>query len=181
LQLRDLPDDAKELLAKLNAPPRLIAHHALVHDAAFEILDKLRLRWHNLKIDLEAVLFGAATHDAGKCLHRHELTTPGNRHEQDGPALLQEHGVSIERSRFSRTHGAWNKEPTLGLEDLLVALADNCWKGSRNEILELKIAEQIASAIGIETWEAFMGLDEVVAKVASRSEERLALQGRTSV
>lgn len=181
MQLRDLPDDAREILAKLKAPPRLIAHLTLVHDAAFEILDSLQLRWPELKIDRDAVLFGAATHDAGKCLHRHELTGPGNRHEQDGPALLQEHGVSIERSRFSCTHGTWQHEPDLALEDFIVALADNCWKGSRNEILESKIAEQIASAIGIETWEAFMRLDEVVAEVASRSEERLALQGRTSV
>ena len=178
MQLRDIPDDAQQLLTTLNAPPRLIAHLTLVHDAAFGILDSLQRRWPDLKIDRDAVLFGAATHDAGKCLHTNELTGPGNRHEQDGPELLQEHGVSLERSRFSQTHGTWQHEPDLALEDFIVALADNCWKGSRNEALESKVAERIAGSLGIETWDAFMGLDEIVVQVASRGEERLAWQCR---
>jgi HD domain len=181
LQLHDLPDDAIQLLTTLNAPPRLIAHLTLVHDAAFEILDGLQRCWPALKIDRDAVMFGAATHDAGKCLHHNELTGPGNRHEQDGPGLLEQYGVSPERSRFARTHGAWNQEPDLALEDFVVALADHSWKGSRNEVLESKIAEQIARSVGIETWEAFMKLDEIVAEVASHSEERLASQGRASI
>ena len=178
MQLRDLPDDAREILAKLKAPPRLIAHLTIVHDAAFEILDSLQLRWPELKIDRDAVLFGASTHDAGKCLHRNELTGPGNRHEQDGPGLLEQYGVSPERSRFAWTHGAWQHETDLALEDFIVALADNCWKGSRNEALESKVAERIARLLGIETWDAFMGLDEIVLQVASRGEERLAWQCR---
>jgi hypothetical protein len=174
LQLRDIPNDAQQLLTTLNAPPRLIAHLTLVHDSAFEILDSLQRRWPDLKIDRDAVLFGAATHDAGKCLHKNELTGPGNRHEQDGPGLLEQYGVSPERSRFARTHGAWKKEPTLALEDFIVALADNSWKGSRNEALETMVAGRIAESLGIETWEAFIGLDEIVAEVASSGEERLA-------
>ena len=67
----------------------------------------------------------------------------------------------------------------LSLEDLLVALADHSWKGSRNEALETTIAGRIAESLGTETWEAFMGLDEIVSKVASRGEERLAWQGRS--
>ena len=181
MQLRDLPDDAKQILVKLKAPPRLIAHLTLVHDAAFEILDSLQLRWPDLKIDRDAVLFGASTHDAGKCLHRNELTGPGNQHETDGPELLEQYGVSPERSRFARTHGTWQHEPDLALEDFIVALADNCWKGSRNEALESKVAEQIAGSLGVEIWEAFMVLDETVAEVASHSEERLAWQGRASI
>lgn len=178
MQLRDLPDDAKQLLTTLNAPPRLIAHLTLVHDAAFEILDAFQAQWPDLKIVRDAVLFGAATHDAGKCLHTNELTGPGNQHETDGPGLLEQYGVSAERSRFARTHGAWNKEPDLALEDFIVALADNCWKGSRNEALESKVAERIAPLLGIETWDAFMGLDEIVVQVASGGEERLAWQCR---
>lgn len=177
MQLRDLPEDAKQLLTTLKAPPRLMAHLALVHDAAFEILDSLQRRWPDLQIDADSVLFGAATHDAGKCLHPNELTGPGNRHEQDGPGLLEQYGVSQSRSRFAQTHGTWS-HPDLAVEDLLVALADNCWKGSRNEDLESKVAERIAGSLGIEIWEAFMGLDEIVAQVASRGEERLAWQGR---
>lgn len=39
LKPRDLAADARQLLATLNAPSRLIAHLALVHDAAAEILE----------------------------------------------------------------------------------------------------------------------------------------------
>jgi hypothetical protein len=176
LQLRDLPHDAAQLLTRLNAPPRLVTHLALVHDAAGEILESLQARWPNLKFDADAVLFGAASHDAGKLLHLRELTGPGNQHEADGPTLLQQHGVSPERSRFARTHGTWKTEPSLAFEDYLVALADNTWKGSRNEALESKVAEWIAESLGIENWEAFTALDEIVAEVASRGEERLARQ-----
>lgn len=179
LQPRDLPFDAKNLLTTLNAPSRLVAHVSLVHDAAAEILDALQGRWPDLKIDEDAALFGAAIHDAGKILHPNELTGPGNKHEQDGPGLLQQHGVSPERSRFARTHGTWKTEQNLALEDLLVALADHSWKGSRNEALETMVAGRIAESLGTETWEAFMGLDEIVAEVASRGEERLAWQRRS--
>ncbi len=176
---RDLPEEAQRLLETLNAPPRLVAHLALVHDAAAEILDAFQARWPDLKIDRDAVLVGSAIHDAGKILHPNELTGPGNKHEHDGPGLLRQHGVSPERSRFARTHGAWKTEPSLALEDLLVALADHCWKGSRNEALETMVAGRIAESLRTETWEAFMGLDEIVAVVASRGEERLAWQRRS--
>lgn len=176
MPVRDLPLEAKRLLETLNAPPRLMAHLALVHDAAFEILDALQARWPDLKIEREAVLFGAATHDVGKCWHINELIGPGNQHEQDGPGLLQQHGVSPERSRFARTHGTWKTELNLALEDFIVALADHCWKGCRNEALETMISARIAGSLGIEAWEAFMALDEIVAEVARRGEERLAWQ-----
>ncbi len=176
MQLRDLPADARQLLATLKAPSRLIAHLVLVHDAAAEILDALQKHWSDLKSNSDAVLFGAATHDIGKVLHLNELTGPGNQHEANGPGLLQQYGVSPERSRFARTHGTWSHEPNLVFEDYLVALADHVWKGSRNGMLESKIAEQIAGLLEIETWEAFIGLDEIVAQVANRGEERLAWQ-----
>ena len=180
MPFRDLPQEAQRLLTTLNAPPRLLAHLALVHDAAAEILGAFQARWPDLKIDRDAVLFGSAIHDAGKILHPNELTGPGNKHEQDGPGLLQQPGVSPERSRFARTHGTWQTEQTLVLEDYLVALADNCWKASRNEALESTVAGRIAKSLGIETWEAFMVLDEIVSQVASRGEERLAWKRRSS-
>ena len=179
MQLRDLPDDAEELLAKLKAPPRLIAHLTLVHDAAFEIVDSLQLRWPELMIDRDAVLFGSSTHDAGKCLHRNELTGPGNQHETDGPGLLEQYGVSPERSRFARTHGVWKTEPNLAIEDVVVALADTCWKGVRIEELETKLATLLADSLQIEAWEVFMYLDDLVTGIASHAEVRLAWQ-RTS-
>ncbi len=178
---RDLPEEAQRLLETLNAPPRLVVHLALVHGAAAEIFDALHARWPDLTIDRDDVLFGSAIHDVGKILHLNELTGPGNKHEQDGPGVLQQHGVSPERSRFARTHGTWETEQDFALEDCLVALADHCWKGCRSEALETMVARRIAESLGIETWEAFMGLDEVVSEVASRGEERLAWQCRASV
>ncbi len=103
------------------------------HDADFELLDKLRLRWHNLKIDVDAVLFGLRPTIAGKCLHRHELTGREIGMSRIGPALLQEHGVSLERSRFSRTHGTWQHEADLALEDFIVA-----WLTTAGRVHEMK-------------------------------------------
>lgn len=178
MPLRDLPANAEQLLTMLQAPPRLVAHLALVHDAATEILKAIQARWPGLTVDADAVLFGAATHDIGKVLHPNELTGPGNQHEQDGPPLLEKCGVPTARSRFARTHGTWGRETNLTLEDFLVALADHCWKGSRNDDLESKVAGRIAESVRVEPWEAFMALDEIVSQVASRGEERLAWQRR---
>jgi HD superfamily phosphodiesterase len=176
--VRDLPEEARRVLELLNAPPRLVAHLILVHDTAADLLRALQAHWRNLPLDEEVVFFGAATHDIGKVLHPGELDGPGSNHEEDGPALLEQLGIPPDRSRFARTHGAWGKEADLALEDLVVALADTCWKGERNEELELLLACRIAGLEGIERWEAFLVLDEIVGVVASRADERLAWQGQ---
>jgi hypothetical protein len=178
VEIRALPDDARQLLVRLNAPPRLVAHLSLVHDAAFEILDALQGRWPDITIDRDAVLFGAATHDIGKVLHPAELVGPGNRHEQGGPALLEKMGFPPDRTRFARTHGTWKDEPNLAIEDYVVALADTCWKGSRDESLESKIASQVAQLLSAEVWEVFMAIDEIVTRIADHADERLAWQRR---
>jgi len=175
---RDLPDDALHVLNRLNAPPRLIAHLTLVHDVTTEILKSLDAQWQNLPLDKNAVLFGAATHDIGKVLHPDELVGPGRNHEQDGPGLLEQMGIPADRSRFARTHGTWKQEATLALEDIIVALADTCWKGKRDEELESNLASRIAGLQGIKEWEAFIALDEIVARIAAHAEERLAWQSQ---
>jgi HD domain len=172
---RPLPAIAQQLCEKLKAPPRLIAHLSLVHDAAVEIVEGLRQRFPTLSFDAEAVHFGAATHDLGKVLHSNELTGPGNRHEEHGPGLLERHGVSPELARFARTHGAWSRE-TLPLEDLLVALADTVWKGQRIEALEAQVVAKIAEKTGFEQWGAFDKLDGLLEEVAAHGDERLAWQ-----
>lgn len=172
---RPLPATAQQLCETLNAPPRLVAHLTLVHDAAVEIVEGLRQRFPTLNFDADMVLFGAATHDLGKVLHANELTGPGNRHETDGPALLERHGISPELARFSRTHGAWSKE-RLPLEDVLVALADTVWKGQRIEALEAQVVAKTAEKTSVEQWEVFDKLDGMLEEVAARGEERLAWQ-----
>ena len=178
MDIRDLPDDARQVLKRLNAPPRLVAHLALVHDVAADILNSLHAQWQNLPIDKDAVLFGAATHDIGKVLYPAELVGPGSNHEQDGPGLLEQMGIPADRSRFARTHGTWKQEATLALEDIVVALADTCWKGKRDEDLESRLASRIAGLQGIAKWEAFLALDEIVARIAAHAEERLAWQSQ---
>lgn len=172
---RPLPADMERLLGQLQVCPRLAVHLALVHDAAFEIVTGLAQRFPDLKFDHLAVLCGAATHDVGKVLYPNELTGPGHRHEDDGPALLEQHGVDSHLARFARTHGAWDKEQ-LEVEDLLVALADTVWKGQRIETLEALIVTQIAEAIDKAQWEVFSTLDEIVTVIAEKGGERLEYQ-----
>lgn len=178
--MRDLPDDARRLLAMLNAPPRLVAHLTLVHEAASEILEALQARWPSFSFDRDAVLFGAAVHDIGKTCHPDELFHEGHLHEQDGPALLQRLGVTAQHARFARTHGKWRYEASVTVEDLLVALADHCWKGSRNEELESLIASCIADSLDIETWKVFLALDDILTNVANGADKRLAWQRQVS-
>jgi hypothetical protein len=173
---RDLPADVRQMLEMLNAPPRLVAHLTLVHDVAAELIQALRTRWPDLPVNYDAVLFGAAIHDIGKVLHPNEIDGPGNDHEMDGPPLLEQLGIAPERSRFSKTHGTWKYEANLKCEDALVALADTCWKGHRDEELEMLLASRISSQERIEKWEAFVALDEILERVAGAAEERLAWQ-----
>ena len=178
MDIRELPQDARQVLKRLNAPPRLVAHLALVHDVAADLLKSLSDSSPNFPIDKEAVLFGAATHDIGKVLHPAELTGPGSNHEQDGPGILEGMGIAADRSRFARTHGTWKQEAILTLEDMIVALADTCWKGKRDEELECRLATDIADLQAIEKWEAFLALDEMITRIAAHAEERLAWQSQ---
>src|SRR5208283_544475 len=115
--------DAGELLRRIGAPPRLVAHLILVHDVARKLLSELRAAFPQLQADDSAILFGAATHDIGKVKHPKELSHPGTLHEVDGAALLQGFGVTPKLARFARTHGDWQHAGSI--EDLIVSLADN--------------------------------------------------------
>jgi hypothetical protein len=157
----NLPAEALRLCRELNASHRLIEHLRLVHCVAFHLLEAFEVRFPNLTIDREAVLFSAATHDLGKVVHPEELSGPGDRHEEVGPALLVEHGVSVQLARFARTHGWWDREP-VEFEDLLVALSDNVAVGKRNEGLEQLTVEMLVELTGLKAWEAFSVLDEML-------------------
>jgi hypothetical protein len=173
-----LPPEAARLCEELRAPPLLVRHLTLVHDAAVELLDGLAAAFTGLALDRDAILFGAATHDLGKVLHPQELTGPGHQHEDDGPALLEGHGVPSRLARFTQTHGRWKE--TADLEDLIVTLADSVWRGRRVEELEAKVADILATATGLEPWLAWSKVDAVCEKIASRSSDRLAFQAGTT-
>jgi hypothetical protein len=159
---RPLPATAAELLADLDAPARLGAHLRLVHDVAWSLTDALGRRRPALPFDTTAVLFGAATHDVGKVEHPEELFGPGRRHELAGQRLLLRYGVPSHLARFAATHGSW-ADPERGLEDRLVSLADQVWKGRREESLEALVGPD---------------LDGILARLAAGAADRLAFQGR---
>lgn len=174
--LRPLPTRAAELLVRLAAPPRLVAHLRAVHDVAARLVDWVEGRCPALAVDREAVLFGAATHDVGKTLHPGELSGPGSAHEEAGRDLLLAHGVEPELARFAATHASWGA-PGTGVDDLLVSLADKVWKNKRVAGLEDLVVAELSRAGGRPVWEEFMALDEFLTAVGEGADRRLAYQG----
>jgi hypothetical protein len=175
LVLRPLPRPAAELLQRLDAPPRLVAHLRAVHDVAVRLVDWVERRHPSLGFDREAVCFGAATHDIGKTLHVDELSGPGSAHEEAGRELLLAHGVTAELARFAGSHASW-REPGTGIDDLLVSLADKVWKNKRVPDLEDLVVARLAQAGGRPVWEEFMALDDLLARIGDGADQRLAYQ-----
>lgn len=173
--LRPLPSAAETLLSDLRASPRLVAHLRAVHDVACELVAWVERHHPSVAVDQAAVLFGAATHDIGKVLHPNELSGPGSAHEPAGYELLRARGVEERLARFARTHGSWTVDG-VGLEDLLVSLADKVWKAKRVPDLEQLVTGHLAEAAGRQAWEVFMVLDDELDRIASGADARLAFQ-----
>ncbi|WP_405925801.1 HD domain-containing protein [Streptomyces sp. NBC_00035] len=173
--LRPLPDRVEEFLKKLDAPPRLAAHLRAVHDVAHRLVEWLEEREPALRFDRDAVLFGAATHDIGKTVHVGELSGPGSAHEEAGRELLLAQGVSAELARFAGTHAAWNG-PDIGIEDLLVSVADKIWKNKRVQELEDLVVARLAEVSGRTRWEEFLAFDDVLGALGEGADQRLAFQ-----
>lgn len=176
LNLIPLPHKVKEICQKVNAPPRLIAHLTLVHDVSVKLVKEVKTKFPAFEINEQSIQFGAVTHDIGKAIHRSELTGSGSQHEEDGADLLKRFDVSDELARFTRTHALWRKDSSLELEDLFVALADNCWKGKRESDLEMLICNQIACITKTEIWDVFIVLDEILQTITIEADARLAWQ-----
>ncbi|MFJ7247645.1 HD domain-containing protein [Kitasatospora sp. NPDC098652] len=172
-ELPPLPPDVAELLRSVDAPPRLVAHLALVHQVAEQVVEFCAAE--GLAFDHHAVRYGAATHDIGKVVHPEELSGPGSAHEPAGHALLSARGVPEELARFARTHASWG-EPGTTTEDLLVSLADKAWKNQRVRDLEDRVVDRLAAATGRERWEAFLALDDLLTRIGEDAPRRLALQ-----
>ncbi|GAA3959595.1 HD domain-containing protein [Actinomadura viridis] len=173
---RALPGPAVTLLEAVEAPPRLAAHLRAVHDVACELVAWVAGRYPGAGADARAVAFGAAIHDIGKALHPGELSGPGAEHEPAGYELLLSYGVEERMARFARTHAAWAGGDGIGIDDLLVSLADKVWKGKRVPELERLVVDRLAVASGQEPWEAFLALDDVLGRIAEDADRRLAFQ-----
>lgn len=167
-----LPASVERLCMHVSAPPLLMGHLTLVHDVSRQLVKQLRDAVPELQIDSSLTSYGAAVHDIGKVHAPVELHHPGKRHEQLGYDLLRGLSLSHEEARFCLTHGNWDSDDSLPIEDLLVALADNIWCGRRDSKLELRIAMQLPG----EDWASSLLLDEIIEPIAARGEERLAWQ-----
>jgi hypothetical protein len=168
------PQLALEILEKREASPRLIAHHFLVHAAACDLTSALVNLWPGLNFDVEAVLFGAASHDIGKVLVPQELSEPGKRHESLGWELLLEASIPRQLARFAETHGQGAQNERI--EDLLVCLADKCWKGKREDELEERLVTVISNSLKIDFWDAHPEFVSLVDSIAASADMRLAIQ-----
>jgi HD domain len=180
VHLRPLPDEVIHLLTEVGASPRLAAHLRAVHEVAQQLIEAFTAMWPQLSFDVDAVSYGAATHDIGKVLYPNELTGPGTQHESAGYSLLLSHGAPERRARFARTHALWGDHDATN-EDQLVALADKIWKGRRQEDLEQLLIERIVAATGDEPWNVFMRLDDLLNRIAAQAEGRLSFQARFAV
>ena len=129
----------------------------------------------SVPVDREAVLYGAATHDIGKTVHVDELSGPGHAHEPAGHALLLARGVPERLARFARTHASWT-DADIGLEDLLVSVADKVWKAKRVPDLEQPLVDRLAAASDEPGWSVFMALDDELDRIAATADHRLAVQ-----
>lgn len=170
------PPEALRIYERLSMSPRLLAHLVLVHDTACKLVERVKFAFPGVELDDDLVRFGAAIHDVGKTIHRDELTESGKKqHLKAGVETLESLGVPHHSARFALTHANWSGEE-ITLEDLLVALADKCWKGKRIEALELRTAETLSAATGRPAWECYARLDETLQELAEDAESRLAFQ-----
>jgi len=173
--MRPLPVEAVEALHAAGGTPRLLAHLLLVHDVAATLVEAVDRTWPRLRVDAGAVLLGAATHDIGKILYPEEITRLGTDHAEAGETYLLRHGFTPAQARFARTHETWASEPAARMEDLLVALADQLWKGERNNALEEAITMAIADAVSDAPWAVYMDLDDIATPLADVGPARLRL------
>jgi hypothetical protein len=161
---------AYELLKELGASDRLIQHVQLVGEAAEELIAQLQKL--GISFDSDWVRLGVAVHDAGKILHPLELVEKGNQHEAAGELLLLAQHIDPKVARCCRSHGQW-QNMECSFEELLVALADNLWKGKRNVELESKIITAVAAMSGRDDWELLIDLDSGFEQVAAGGDIRL--------
>ncbi|TDP31408.1 HD domain-containing protein [Nocardia ignorata] len=173
--LRSLPERVEVLLGSLEAPPRLGAHLRAVHEVAWQLADWVGQFHRDVRFDRDVMLFGAATHDIGKVVHPEELSGPGSAHEQAGYELLLAQGFHEESARFARTHSSWTG-PDVGVEDLLVSLADKVWKAKRVPELEQLVVQHLAVVGGEQSWQVFITLDDELDRIAADADRRLAFQ-----
>lgn len=175
--LAALPAEVADLLDDIGAPPRLVAHLILVHDVATQLTASIVARVGDPGCDLDAVHFGAATHDIGKALEPSELSAPGTHHERLGRDWLANH-VAESRARFATTHGMPVDAADLTVEDLLVIVADKIWKAKRDQQLEERLARELSRTTGTDFWSVHLALNDVIEDISNAATDRLNWQNQ---
>lgn len=89
------------------------------------------------------------------------MTGPGHDHEPAGYRLLIARGVPARLARFARTQASWTA-PDTTIDDDLVSLADKILKANRISDLEALVTARLVTAYGIEPWQAFAQLDDIL-------------------
>jgi hypothetical protein len=166
-----LPQIARDVGQKLGAPPRLMKHLEVVHDVAQELSSRLAERFPGFKFNADMVALGAAVHDLAKAKFPEELVGDGNRHEIEGPAILEAAGVPRDIAAFARDHGRAGKSSRNDV--LIVAMADAVWKGVRPSSLEMAIVDRISQETGMAMWEVWSRLDVILEEIAVGADARL--------
>ncbi|WP_188150510.1 HD domain-containing protein [Teredinibacter waterburyi] len=168
-----MPNSRKEafnLLEKLGAPEHLKTHVTLAGEAADLLIDALREL--GVEIDFEFVRTGVAIHDIGKILHTSEMTGPGSEHEPEGEKILINNGASPKLARACMSHARRDKMDC-SFEELMIALSDKLWKGTRVESIELDVVDRAANTLQKERLDIFPELDLKFEEIASGGHERL--------
>jgi HD domain len=163
--------DSYKFLQNLGASPHLMQHVKLVGEAAELLI--LQFQQLDISFDSDWIRLGVVFHDVGKILHPSELIKKGNEHETAGEILLLSHGVDPKIARCCRSHGQW-QQIECDFEELVVALADNLWKGKRNTELENKVITKVANMCHQDYWNIFIGLDSGFEKIAAQGDLRLS-------
>ena len=91
--------------------------------------------------------------------------------------ILHARGYDAHHARFAISHADWRSEDR-DLEDLLVALADEVWKGKRDADLEERVAQKIAEVTRLELWDVLLPLQDSLDEIAAASPLRLEWQQR---
>ncbi|MCG6192299.1 HD domain-containing protein [Leptospira sp. FAT2] len=158
--------DGIELLKSLKASKSIIDHHETVVETAEKLLDQLPTVVKRL-IDRNIVLIGSSLHDCGKITKPLEEVKSGKAHELSGKKLLLSLGVSHKIARFCMIHSLTME--TLYLEELLVGIADNLWKGSRDLSKELCFYHKIAVLLNQKDELLFQKMDDVFERISEEN------------
>lgn len=137
-------EDGIRLLKDLKASKSLINHHELVVETAERILDRLPSSVKH-SIDRNSVLIGCSVHDIGKIIRPSEENKSGEDHELAGRDFLLSIGLSPKIARYCMIHTL--PEEKLYLEELVVGISDNLWKGSRDLSKELWLYQKCTALL----------------------------------